>query len=62
MSDQAGRSGPDLTEKDLDTIKAMKFTKRLCLQAAAQNFDPLGLITAYSVKFKLGLKEFMALE
>ena len=58
----AGRSGPDLTEKDLDTIKAMKFTKRLCLQAAAQNFDPLGLITAYSVKFKLGLKELVALE
>ena len=58
----AGRTGPDLTEKDLDTVRAMKFTKRLCLQAAAQNFDPLGLITAYSVKFKLGLKELVALE
>ena len=58
----AGRTGPDLTEKDLEIIKGMKFTKRICLQAAAQNFDPLGLITAYSVKFKLGLKELVALE
>ena len=58
----AGRIGPDLTDKDLESIRNMVLTKRLCLQAAAQNFDPLGLITAYSVKYKLLLKEIVALE
>ena len=39
-------SGPRL-------IRSMTFTKRLCLQAAAQNFDLLGMIAAYTVRFKL---------
>ena len=58
----AARVGPDLTDKDLDKIAAMTFTKRLCLQAAAQNFDPLGLIASYTVRFKLLLKEIVAKE
>ena len=58
----AARVGPDLSDKDLDKIRSMTFTKRLCLQAAAQNFDPLGMIAAFTVRFKLLLKEIVAKE
>ena len=58
----AGRVGKDLTIEDLSNLDNIIFTRRICLQVAAFNFDPLGLISAFLVKLKIGLKELVALE
>ena len=56
----AAKLGPDLVEADADTIDGMIFTRRIVLQAAQQNFDPLGMICPYTVKFKLMMKEIVS--
>ena len=59
----AGRTGPDLDPmKDRDTIMSTVFTRRICLQVAAQNFDPIGLISCFTVKFKIMMREVIARE
>merc|ERR1711893_144607 len=54
------RMGPDMSEDDLAAIRSTVYTRRICLGAAQQNFDPVGMITAYSVKLKLLMKEIIA--
>ena len=59
LSEKCGnvRVGPNMGLEELEKIV---FTKRICLQVAAQNFDPLGMIACYTVRFKLLLKEIVA--
>ena len=56
------RVGPDLTPEDADNLDSVVFTKRICLQIAAFNFDPLGLISAFIMKLKIALKELVEKE
>ena len=58
----AARLGPDLSEADEDNVKSTVFTRRIVLQAAQQNFDPLGMICPYTVKYKLLMKSIVARE
>ena len=59
LSEKLGtvRTGPDVSLEDIEKIV---FTKRIALQIAAQNFDPLGMIACFTVRFKLLLKEIVA--
>ena len=54
----AGRAGPNLT---LETFEAqpIQFTRRLCLQVASQVWDPLGLLTPFSIRLKILMKELV---
>ena len=58
----AARLGPDLNEMDQESIDGMVLTRRIVLQAAQQNFDPLGQICPYTVKYKLLMKEIVSRE
>ena len=55
-----GRLGPDLTRDDLDKLDSIIFTKRIAVSVASYNFDPLGLISCFLVKFKINLKDIVA--
>ena len=52
-----GRVEPDLTENDLDKVDSVIFTKRIASSISSYNFDPLGLISCFLVKFKIALRE-----
>ena len=56
----ASRVGPDMSSEDLSGVRDRTWTRRTLLQAAQQNFDPLGMICCYTVRFKLILKEVVA--
>ena len=58
----AAKLGPDLCEADLETINTTVFTRRIVLQAAQQNFDPLGMICPFTVRYKLLMKEIVSRE
>ena len=58
----AGRVDEDLCEKDLSQLDKVKFSRRLCLQIASQNFDPLGMLTAWTVKLKSMMKVLVQAE
>ena len=53
----AGKTGPDLAPDDIPMIATFQFTKRVALQLSAQLYDPLGLLTAYLVNFKLAMRD-----
>ena len=55
-----GRSMKEIQINCREDIDRVTLTKRQCLQAAQQNYDPLGLIACYTVKFKLLMKEIVA--
>ena len=54
------RLGPDLSVDKVEEVLSLVLTRRICLQAAQQNFDPLGLISAFTVRFKILMKEIVA--
>ena len=58
----AAKLGPDLCEADLETINTTVFTRRIVLQAAQQNFDPLGMICPFTVRYKLLMKDIVSRE
>ena len=58
----AGRLGPDMTLEDIPKLATTVFTRRIALQVAAFNWDPLGLIGAFLMKFKIALKHLVALD
>ena len=51
-----------MNEADLPSIITIIFTRRVTLQIVAQLFDPLGLLAAYLIKFKLALREIVLLD
>ena len=55
----AGRKHPDLEVKDIPSIAKVVFTRRLALQVASQIWDPLGLLTPYTIRLKILMKELV---
>ena len=54
------RTISDVPLTDIAQLDGVELTRRVCLQFAAQTFDPIGLITAYSVRFKILLRDIIA--
>ena len=50
-------SGPELLPENLDLSYSFSWTKALVLSTVASIFDPSGIISAYTIKFKLFLRE-----
>ena len=51
------RTGPDLTIEDLEKLDKVIFTKRRILSIINGFFDPMGLLSAHLIKFKILMKE-----
>ena len=51
------RTISDVPLLSMDQLSNTKLTRRMCLQFAAQTFDPMGLICAYTIRFKLLMRE-----
>ena len=49
----ASKAGPDLNQEDIAKMSVYIFTKRTCLTLSAQIFDPLGLLSCFTINFKL---------
>ena len=49
----ASKAGPDLNQEDIAKMSVHIFTKRTCLTLSAQIFDPLGLLSCFTINFKL---------
>ena len=49
--------GPQLLSENLELSEAFNWTKAVVLSTVASIFDPLGIISAYTIKFKLFLQE-----
>ena len=58
---RAARMGPDFTEDDIEKVLLMIFTRRIALQVVAQLYDPMGHVTPYTIKFKIGMKNVVNL-
>ena len=56
----ASREKPDLTTKDLEMLRKLQFTRRKALQITAGLYDPMGIISAYTIRYKIALKEVVA--
>ena len=54
-----GRAEADLTEEDLHKVQQCLFTRRLCLGIASQIWDPTGILTCYTVRLKILVKELV---
>ena len=54
--------GPKLTLKDVNMVKAHKFTRRETLGISHQLYDPLGLTASYIMKLKVWLRELVLLK
>ena len=59
VNKRRNRTISDVPLLDMEQLKDIKLTKRMCLQFAAQTFDPLGLICAYTIRFKLLMREIV---
>ena len=53
------RTISDVPLLSMEQLTGRKLTRRMCLQFAAQTFDPLGLISAYTIRFKLLMREIV---
>ena len=62
QKDSRGRVAPDLMVDTVEVVDSTIFTRRKCLQMAAQIFDPIGLLVAYTVRFKILQREIIAHE
>ena len=58
----AAKLGPDWTPADLDTISKFVFTRRSALVLTAQVYDPLGMVTAFTIQLKLAMKQLIIME
>ena len=52
--------GPDLTLDDVPALLSLQFTKRKALQITAALYDPMGLISAFTIRYKISLKEIVS--
>ena len=62
QKDCRGRVAPDLMVDTVEVVDSTIFTRRKCLQMAAQIFDPIGLLCAYTVRFKILQRDIIAHE
>ena len=60
QKDSKGRVAPDLLVDTVEVVNSTIYTRRKCLQMSAQIFDPLGLLVAYTVRFKILQREIIA--
>ena len=54
-------TGPCLPKETLNTVDIEVFTKRKLLSIISSFYDPMGLISAYQVIFKIMMRETTAL-
>ena len=51
--------GPNLSMENIDQMKNCILTRRICLQLTHQIYDPMGLICAFTIRFKIALKKLV---
>ena len=54
---QGSRIGPDLTPDTMDQLNSTGITKRLAVSAVNSIYDPLGLLSPLTARYKVLLRE-----
>ena len=56
------KTGPDITPGDVETLDKECLTKRKVLSLLASFYDPMGLLCAYLITLKIGMRELCSYE